>query len=1280
MRRGIRILLWVGTFTLVGFWAGASRHFDADIGRNPGRSPSIRVTSPSLLHDNPGNLHHIKLSPQSIPRSFELNQGQTEASVRFLSRGPGYTMFLTPTETILRFSPLNKPPGSARDSVGIQEQAASTRAAKIALHPFSLQNLIGQRFADPFSGLLLLPTIAHEKAPGLEPWRSEKSMGSSVLRMKLQGANEKAEIFGCGLLAAKSNYFLGNDPAKWRTAIPNYARVRVQQVYPGVDVEYYGNQAQLEYDLIVQPGADPRTIRLRFEEDGTSDPLDTLAIDPDGNLLLANPTGIFCQHKPAIYQEIQGRRKQVEGGYVLVGDREIGLQIAGYDRDRPLRIDPVLSYSTFLGGHGFDAAVDIVVDSRGRLYVTGVTDSVDFPIPGAVQPQFGGGSGDVFVFKFDLNSLLYSTYLGGSASDSPSSIALDFVSNVFIAGVTQSPNFPLVKAIQTSKKGASDAFVTRLSSDGARLDFSTYLGGSGDDSGTAIAVTSGVLEENIYVAGVTSSNDFPVTAPLQALYGGGGSDAFLVKLDGTKSPPGIVYSTYLGGSGLDGATGLAVDSLKSCYLAGTTTSTDFPTAGAFQPKIAGLADGFVAKVKPNGDGLVYASYLGGNGNDQTSRIAVDSLGRAYLTGSTDSADFPTTTSLGIQYGGNGDAFIARLNSAGTGLDFSTLLGGSGFDSGTGIALDSAGNVLVSGATTSTDFPTVNAIQWVSGGKSDAFVAKLDAAGAALVYSTYLGGSGEDAASSISVDSSGNVYITGGTSSSDFPVNNPFQLSLAGSSDAFVAKISETGPLGEHEIFVPIVLSTGGLNNSFFTSEMTVANNGTTDLVVSYAYTASFGGGSGTASDFLPVGQQMIVPDAIEYLRSRGVPLPSSGNRGGTLLVQFSGTGGAITIRTTTGVSGGRAGLAYAGIPVTSGLTGTAYLCGLRQNTTDRSNVAIQNAGDPSQGSVVLRLTVNSGDPSTSGSVTLPDATLAPGAFLQFSGILQSNGLSLNNGFVQIQRVSGSAPYYAYGVINDQANSDGSLIPPLQPNSLAGKTGLILPVIVETSAFSSELVVANFSQIAKTLQLAYVASGIQSSGSTARFDMDLQPGQQIIQPEIVNWMRQQNVPGVGPRSGDLAGSLFATAKQGDISGIFLGARTSTPGGGGRYGVFYTATPYGTAATDQVWLYGLQQNTENRTNLALINTGETGAGSDTFRIELFDGATGLLAGTLEGVTLAGMNWKQIGNILAAQAPGTAQGYARVTRTAGTNPFLVYSVINDGGQPGQRSGDGAFLYGTP
>ncbi len=560
-----------------------------------------------------------------------------------------------------------------------------------------------------------------------------------------------------------------------------------------------------------------------------------------------------------------------------------------------------------------------------------------------------------------------------------------------------------------------------------------------------------------------------------------------------------------------------------------------------------------------------------------------------------------------------------------------------------------------------------------------FVAKVDAAGAALVYSTYLGGSGEDAASSIGVDSSGNAYITGTTSSSDFPLSSPFQPALAGSSDAFVAKISETGPSGKNEIFVPIVLSAAGLSNSFFTSEMTVTNKGTSDLIVNYTYTGSFGCGSGTASDFLPVGQQIIVPDAIEYLRSRGVPLPASGNRGGTLLVEFLGTGGAVTVRTTTSVSGGRAGLAYAGIPIASGLTSSAYLCGLRQNATDRSNVAIQNAGDPSQGPVVLRLTVYSGGPATPASTTFPDETLVPGAFKQFSGILQSNGLSLSNGYVQVQRVNGSSPFYTYGVVNDQANSDGSFVPPLQPDSLAGRTGLTLPVIVETSAFSSELAVANFSKVEKTLQIAYVAGGIQSSDSTARFEMDLKPGQQIIQPEIVNWMRQQKVAGVGPRSGDLAGALFATSKQGDVSGIFLGARTSTSGGRGRYGLFYTATPYGTAATDQVWLYGLQQNADNRTNLALINTGEAGGGSDTFRIELYDGSTGLLAGTVDEVTLAGLNWKQIGNILSS-APGTTQGYARITRTAGVNPFLAYSVINDGGQPGQRSGDGAFLYGVP
>lgn len=486
------------------------------------------------------------------------------------------------------------------------------------------------------------------------------------------------------------------------------------------------------------------------------------------------------------------------------------------------------------------------------------------------------------------------------------------------------------------------------------------------------------------------------------------------------------------------------------------------------------------------------------------------------------------------------------------------------------------------------------------------------------------------------------------------------------------------------LFVPIVLSAAGLNNSFFTSELALTNRGSLGATLELTYTAAFAGGSGTAFDSLPAGTQRIVPDAIAYLRSKGVPLPESGNRGGTLAVRFSGISSpsdvAVTVRTTATVPEGRAGLAYAGIPNTMALTGTSYLCGLRQNSTDRSNVALQNVGSAPDGDIVLRLTVFSGDPATSASLVLPDVTLSPGGFEQISGILRSNGLSLTQGYVRIERISGTAPYYAYAVINDQSNSDGSFVLPVPENLLAGRSGLTLPVLVETSSFTSELVVTNWSTTQKTLRFAYVAEAIQAPDSTAHFEMMLRPGEQSILPDFIRVLRNSGTAGVGPVGPTYVGALFATVVGGDANGIFLGARTSAPGGGGRYGLFYGATPYGMAATTSTWLYGLQQNSETRTNLALVNTGETNGGLDVFSIELFDGETGKRVNAIQGITLKGKGWMQIGSILAQYAPGTSQGYARVTRTGGSNPFIAYAVINDGSRPGERSGDGAFVLSSP
>ena len=482
-------------------------------------------------------------------------------------------------------------------------------------------------------------------------------------------------------------------------------------------------------------------------------------------------------------------------------------------------------------------------------------------------------------------------------------------------------------------------------------------------------------------------------------------------------------------------------------------------------------------------------------------------------------------------------------------------------------------------------------------------------------------------------------------------------------------------------FVPVILNAAGRSKAFFSSEMTLTHRGRHQAILDYTYTAHTGGGSGTVRDYLEPGQQLIVPDAIDFLRERGAPIPGDGKRIGTLRVAFQRINPSdlgVTVRTTTAVPEGRAGLAYPGVPAGAGFDDAVYLCGLRQNKQDRSNVALQHMGTPQDGPVTLRTTVYSGDPETSEGHVLEDRMLVPGGFYQYNSILDEAGFS--NGYVRVERLEGTAQFYAYGVINDQSNSDGSFVFPVRESSLAGTVRHTLPVIVETGEFASELTLTNFSQEDRTLNLAFVADGIQTPDETARFSLTLEAGQQRIIPDIIDTeLRRNGVEGLPPARRSLSGALFATAAGRDMSGIVIGARTGSPDGrGGQYGLFYNAVPDGAAFTGSAWIYGLQQNQENRTNLALVNTGEVDDSRSTFAIDIYD-ENGTFQGT-KFVHLGARRWRQINSILANHAPGTTQAYVWIEQFIGNNPFLAYAVVNDGGAPGQRSGDGAYLPAHP
>ena len=608
-----------------------------------------------------------------------------------------------------------------------------------------------------------------------------------VFNLMFENAQEGVLIEGLDRQDAGINYFVGNDTSKWKTGIPPYKGVVYKGVYKGIDLKVFGNGKDIEYEFIVNPGGNPDDILLTYNG------IEGIATNEEGGLLIATAFGELKETRPYIYQEIEGKRA-VAGSFEIrspAGPSQTrrfsyGFQVAPYNPSCPLIIDPTLSYSTYLGGSGIDYGYGIAVDGSGNAYVTGKTGYSDFPTQNPYQGTYGGGDYDAFITKLSSpgNALSYSTYLGGSSEDQGQGITVDSSGNAYVTGFTRSSDFPTQNPYQGTIAGESDAFITKLSSSGSDLSYSTYLGGSGVDTGEGIAVDG---SGNAYVTGNTLSSDFPTQNPYQGTIAGY-ADTFITKLSSSGST--LSYSTYLGGKSTDCGQGIAVDSLGNAYVTGYTYSSDFPTQNPYQETIAGYADTFITKLSSSGSTLSYSTYLGGSGVDTGEGIAVDSSGNAYVTGYTYSSDFPTQNPYQGTIAGESDAFITKLSSPGNALSYSTYLGGSDLDEGHGIAVDGLGNAYVTGYTRSSDFPTQNPYQGTyGGGDYDAFITKLSSPGNALSYSTYLGGSDLDEGHGIAVDGLGNAYVTGYTRSSDFPTQNPYQG--AGSYDAFVTKLSDT---------------------------------------------------------------------------------------------------------------------------------------------------------------------------------------------------------------------------------------------------------------------------------------------------------------------------------------------------------------------------------------------------------------------------------------------------------------------------------------------------------
>ena len=705
----------------------------------------------------------IKATMFGMPLQFEANHGQVDEEVKFLARGQGYTLFLTPTESVMVLS---------------QSEAKIPTDDRSEEFMMSLTFVAPQQDANIQDGdqTVFGPLLKTEPAP----------IKQSVVRMKLEGANPSSTVSGMEQLPGIVNYFNGNDPAAWRTKIPTYAKVQYQEVYPGIDLAYYGNQSKLEYDFIVAPGADPGQIKLAFE--GTSD----IKIADSGDVILTTALGDVRLRKPIVYQlEQDGHKSLVAGNYVVAGPserssmvsrssstRNVGIQLAAYDHNKPVVIDPVVVYSTYLGGSSQDFGRGIAVDGAGSAYVTGDAISVNFPVLSPSQGAFAGND-DAFVTKFDATGArVYSTYLGGSGADIGHGIAVDGAGAAYITGQTASSNFPVLSASQGALAGPGtfDAFVTKLDATGARV-YSTYLGGSDIDEGYGIAVDSAGAA---YVTGRTASSNFPVLSASQGVFGGF-IDAFVTKFNAAGAR---VYSTYLGGSSSDFGRGIAVDGAGSAYITGWTSSPNFPVLTASQGVLGGNEDVFVTRLDATG-ARVYSTYLGGSSSDFGHGIAVDGVGAAYVTGRTQSPNFPVLSASQGLFAGVIDAFVTKFDATGARV-YSTYLGGSNVDEGRGIAVNGAGSAYVTGWTASTNFPVLSASQGAFGGFEDVFVTKLDTTGA-RVYSTYLGGSDMDEGYGIAVDGTGAAYVTGRTGT-NFPVLSASQGVYAGSGDAFVTKL------------------------------------------------------------------------------------------------------------------------------------------------------------------------------------------------------------------------------------------------------------------------------------------------------------------------------------------------------------------------------------------------------------------------------------------------------------------------------------------------------------
>ncbi len=734
-----------------------------------------------------------------LPLAFEVNQGQANPDAQFVSRGSGYRLLLGPTEAELT---LRRSSAARRD----QEERSVKRSRET----------------------------------------QRRQTDSKTVKLNLIGASDTAVAVPQGELQTKSNYLVGNVPEKWRTGIATYAQVRYSDVYPGIDVVYYGNQNQLEYDFVVAPGSDPNVIRLGFRG------AQQMEIDQSGDLLLHLGGSTLRQSKPIVYQETEAGRREVKGQYILKGNDEVAFEIGEYDKSKPLVIDPILAYSTYLNFFVSSVNNGLAVDALGNVYVTGTDEE------------------SVYVAKLNPqgNAFVFTTTVGGDNGDEGTNIAVDSLGNVFVSGNAYSNEFPVVNAFQPTRGNeeinVADTFVFKLDPTGTNLLFSTFLGGDDDDINFGMALDQ---TGNVYLTGYTASPfrsppeglPFPTHNAYQSTLSGG-VDGYLTKFTGAG---GIVYSTYIGGDNYDFALDVAVDAEGSAYLTGQTLSANFPTVNPLQPTRSGSgADAFVTRFTPDGASLSYSTYLGGALEDMGWGIALDATRNIYVTGFTRSMDFPIMNPIQPSNGGTGrDAFISKINAAGSSLAYSTYLGGAFAEEAADIAVNAAGEAYVTGFTASANFPLVNPLQPSNGNSTDAFITKVNAAGSAWVYSTYLGGTAgfgggpgagsPDYGTAIVLGPGGDAYVFGETYATDFPLMNPLQPVLIDYRGGFLSRLNESGNQTFYTISGFIESNVGNRM-----AGVTVTLSGTqtattvTDAIGTYSFNGLTAGGSYTVTPSL----------------------------------------------------------------------------------------------------------------------------------------------------------------------------------------------------------------------------------------------------------------------------------------------------------------------------------------------------------------------------------------------------------------------------------------------